>query len=63
MKNDLMKLVCWFCRHLTFNDLASVVPVLQEVLTGSRQMELKTEEDRPPHYREFRVDPTPPLGA
>ena len=61
MKNNLMKLVCWFCRHLTFNDLASVVPVLQEVLAGSRQMELKPAEDRPPHYRQFRVDPTPPL--
>ena len=62
MKNDLLKLVRWFCRHLTFNDLASVVPVLQEVLTGSRRdMELKADEDRPPHYRQFRVDPTLPL--
>jgi putative transposase len=62
MKNDLLKLVRWFCRHLTFNDLASVVPVLQEVLTGSRlDMELKPAEDRPPHYRQFRVDATVPL--
>lgn len=61
MKNDLLKLVRWFCRHFTFNDLASVVPVLQEVLTGSRLMELKPPENRPPHYRQFRVDPTPHL--
>jgi len=62
VKNDLLKLVRWFCRHLTFNDLASVVPVLQEVLTGSRlDMQLKPAEDRPPHYRQFRVDPTLPL--
>lgn len=61
MKNDLLKLIRWFCRHLTFNDLASVVPVLQEVLTGSRLMELKPDEDRPPHYRQFRVDSTLPL--
>ena len=61
MKNDLLKLVCWFCRKLTFNDLASVVPVLQEVLSGSRKMELKPAEDRPPHYRQFRVDQTLPL--
>ena len=62
MKNDLLKLVRWFCRKLTYNDLASVVPVLQEVLSGSRQdMELKPSEDRPPHYRQFRVDPTLPL--
>ena len=52
MKNNLLKLVRWFCRKLTYNDLASVVPVLQEVLSGSRQdMELKPSEDRPPHYR------------
>ncbi len=61
MKTDLLKLVRWFCRHLTFNYLASVVPVLQEVLSGSRQMELKPAEDRPPHYRQFRVDSTLPL--
>ena len=61
VKNDLSKLVRWFCRHLTYNDLASVVPVLQEVLSGSRKMELKSAEDRPPHYRQFRVDPTLPL--
>lgn len=56
-----MTLVRWFCRHLTFNDLASIVPVLQEVLTGSRHMELKPAQDRPPHYRQFRVDTTMPL--
>jgi putative transposase len=62
VKNDLLRLVRWFCRHLTYNDLASVVPVLQDVLTGSRRdMELKSSEDHPPHYRQFRVDPTLPL--
>jgi len=62
VKNDLLKLVRWFCSKLTYNDLASVVPVLQEVLSGSRKdMELKAEEGRPPHYRQFRVDPTLPL--
>lgn len=62
MKNDLLKLVEWFCRKLTYNDLASVVPVLQEVLSGSRKnINLKPEEDRPPNYRQFRVDPTLPL--
>ncbi|MDP8235660.1 MAG: DDE-type integrase/transposase/recombinase [Candidatus Erginobacter occultus] len=62
MKNDIFKLVRWFCSKLTFNDLASVVPVLQEVLSGSRKdIELKAPLDRPPHYRRFRVDPTLPL--
>ena len=61
MKNDIWKLVRWFCRKLTYNDLASVVPVLQEILSGSRKdMELKQAEDRPPHYRQFRVDSTLP---
>lgn len=62
MKTDLLKLVRWFCLRLTYNDLASVVPVLQEVLSGSRKdVELKPSDDRPPHYRQFRVDPTLPL--
>ena len=62
MKNDLLKLVRWFCSKLTYNDLASAVPVLLEVLAGSRKdMPLKPPQDRPPHYRQFRVDPTLPL--
>lgn len=62
MKNDLLKLIQWFCSKLTYNDLASVVPVLQEVLGGARKnIELKPDEDRPPNYRQFRVDPTLPL--
>jgi putative transposase len=62
LKNDLMKLVRWFCLKLTYNDLASVVPMLQERLTGSRKdLDLKPDEERPPHYRQFRVDSTPPL--
>ncbi len=62
MKNDLLKLVRWFCSKLTYNDLASAVPVLQEVLAGSRKdMPLKPPDERPPHYRQFRVDPRLPL--
>lgn len=62
LKNDLMKLVRWFCLKLTYNDLASVVPVLQDLLSGSRKdLDLKPDEDRPPHYRQFRVDPALPL--
>ena len=62
MKNDLLKLIRWLCSKLTYNDLASVVPVLQEILSGSRKnIDLKPDEDRPPHYRRFRVDPTLPL--
>ena len=62
LKNDLMKLVRWFCLKLTYNDLASVVPVLQELLAGGcKDLDLKPDEERPPHYRHFRVDPALPL--
>ena len=62
MKNDLMKLVRWFCRKLTYNDLASVVPMLQELLGGTRRdIDLKPEKELPPHYRQFRVVPAVPL--
>jgi transposase-like protein len=61
LKNDLMKLVRWFCLKLTYNDLASVVPILQDRLAGGRRdLDLKPDEKQPAHYRQFRVDPTLP---
>lgn len=61
MKTKLMHLVKWFCRHLTYNDLASAIVVLHEVLSGTRKdISLKPNE-KPPHYRNFRVDTVPPL--
>lgn len=62
MKNDLLSLVKWFCRHLTYNDLASAVPILLEVLSGKRSsIPLKPDNDNPPHYRNYRTDTTAPL--
>lgn len=61
MKTKLMSLVKWFCLRLTYNDLASVVVVLHEILAGSRNdISLKPDE-KPPNYRNFRVDTVPPL--
>jgi putative transposase len=61
MKSNIMKLTKWFCLKLTLNELTSIVPVLLEVLAGSREdIQLKPEE-KPPHYRNFRVDTKPPL--
>lgn len=61
MKSNLMRLIKWFCRQLTLNELHSVVPILLEVLAESRNdIQLKPDE-RPPHYREFRVDSVAPL--
>jgi len=62
MKKNLDRLLKWFCGKITYNELASVVPILLEILSGVRKdIELKTEEDKPPHYRDFRVDTTLPL--
>jgi hypothetical protein len=58
---NLFRLVKWFCRKLTFDELASVVLILHEVLSGFRRdIELKPDQS-PPHFREFKVDTIPPL--
>lgn len=63
MRHSLIRIIKWFCRRLTFNELASAVIIFHEILSGSRKdIPLKPEE-KPPHYRHFRVDPIPPLPA
>ena len=61
MKTKLMSLVKWFCLRLTYNDLASAVIIFQEVLAGSRKDIALKPDEKPPHYRDFRVDTVPPL--
>ena len=54
-------MVKWFCRKLTYNELASAIVIFHEVLSGSRSdIELKPDE-KPPHYRNFRIDMLRPL--
>ena len=61
MNHSLTRLIKWFCRKLTFNELASAIVIFHEVLTNSRRdIPLKPDE-KPPHYREFRVDQVFPL--
>ena len=61
MKTNILKIVKWFCRKLTYNELASAVVIFHEVLSNARSdIELKPEE-KPPHYRDFRVDMVRPL--
>ncbi len=61
MKTNIFKLVKWFCRKLTYNELASAILILHEVLCDSRSdIELKPDK-KPPHYRNFRVDMIRPL--
>lgn len=63
MTHSLIKIIKWFCSKLTYNELASAIVIFHEVLNCSRKdIQLKAEE-KPPHYREFRVDPVPPLPA
>jgi transposase-like protein len=63
LKTNILKLVKWFCRKLTYNDLASAIVIFHDVLSGSRSdIELKPDE-KPPHYRDFRIDILRPLPA
>ena len=61
MKNPVLKIVKWFCRQLTFNELASAVVIFHEVLNNTRSDIVLKPLEKPPHYREFRVDTVPPL--
>ncbi|MBN1364931.1 MAG: hypothetical protein JW976_09025, partial [Syntrophaceae bacterium] len=61
MKNPILKIVKWFCRQLTFNELASAVVIFHEVLNNARSDIVLKPLEKPPHYREFRVDTFPPL--
>ena len=62
MKTNITKLVKWFCRKLSYNELASAIVILHEVLCDLRSdIELKPEA-KPPHYRNFRVDMIRPLS-
>jgi len=62
LKTSILKLVKWFCRRLTYNELASAIILFHEVLSNSRSdIELKPDE-KPPHYRNFRVDMLRPLS-
>jgi transposase-like protein len=61
MKNPILKIVKWFCRQLTFNELASAVVIFHEVLNNARSDIVLKPLEKPPHYREFRVDTVPPV--
>lgn len=61
MKNSVLKIVKWFCRQLTFNELASAVVIFHEVLNNARSDIVLKPLEKPPHYREFRIDTVPPL--
>ena len=37
MHHYLISIIKWFCRRLTFNELASAVIIFHEILSGSRK--------------------------
>lgn len=61
MKTKLISLVRWFCLKLTYNDLASVVVIFHDILSGSRKDIALKPEEKSPNYRSFRVDCIPPF--
>lgn len=61
MKNPILKIVKWFCRQLTFNELASAVVIFHQVLNNARSDIILKPLEKPPHYREFRIDTVAPL--
>lgn len=61
MHHSLIRIIKWFCRRLSFNELASAIIIFHEVLSGSRKDISLKPDDKPPHYRQFRVDQLPPL--
>jgi len=63
MNHSILKIVKWFCRQLTFNELASAIIIFHEVLNHSRTDITLKPEEKPQHFREFRVDTVPPLPA
>ncbi|MCP4336996.1 MAG: DDE-type integrase/transposase/recombinase [Mycoplasma sp.] len=62
MSKSILNIVKWFCRQLTFNELASAIIIFHEVLNNSRNDISLKPEAKPPHYRKFRVDTCLPVS-
>jgi transposase-like protein len=61
MHHSLIKIIKWFCRRLTFNELASAVIIFHEILSGYRKNIPLKPNEKSAHYRQFRVDQRHPL--
>ena len=56
MNNSLIRIVKWFCRKLTFNELASAIVIFLEVLNNSRNdIPLKPDE-KPVRLVGYRIN-------
>jgi putative transposase len=61
--NKIARFVLWLCRKFTRQELEQIIVELQAIL-AQRNPEVKPRDDfqqQHPHYRDFYVDPLPPL--
>ena len=61
--DTILSLLTWLCRKLTKDEIIIVIAILQEVVSNKRD-DIRPHNDfqeKHPHYREFTVDPDPPL--
>ena len=61
----ISRFVVWICSKFTRDQIERIVKDLQEILTN-RNPEVKLKDDfkeKHPNYRQFTVDPQPPLKS
>ena len=61
----ISRFVVWICSKFTRDQIERIVKDLQEILTN-RNPEIKPKDDfkeKHPNYRQFTVDPQPPLKS
>ena len=61
MTTSLPRLARWICRQLTYNMFASLMVILNEILSGQRSEYPFKAEKPSENFRVFRVDLEPPL--
>ncbi|MFA6567262.1 MAG: DDE-type integrase/transposase/recombinase [Victivallales bacterium] len=61
--NNIHRIVKWFCRQLTLNELSCALAIILDVVSGKRQ-DIETKPDpKPPHYRRYQVDAVEALAS
>lgn len=61
--SKVSRFVIWICSKFTRNEIEKIIKELSDIL-NSRNPEIKPKDDfkeKHPNYREFPVDPHPPL--
>jgi len=61
--NRIARFVIWICSKFTRNEIELIIKALSDIL-ANRNPEVKPRDDireKQPNYRDFSVDPTPPL--